>query len=114
MINDNVYYIHVKEYKYAIPAHEMMDRFLNSSLSSDIKDKEDFKKFSLFNLKYNIVEKDNKEQEIDVIIGKKMLQHIKEFFDKDEPKIELKGYNKNQKSFKKTNKTNNNKTLKKK
>jgi acyl carrier protein len=40
--------------------------------------------------------------------------YLKEFFDKDEPKIELKGYNKNQKSFKKTNKTNNNKTLKKK
>jgi len=43
-----------------------------------------------------------------------MLEHIKEFFDKDEPKIELKAYNKNQKSFKKTNKINNNKTLKKK
>lgn len=113
MIHDNVYYIHVKEYKYTIPADEMMDRFLKSSLSSDIKDKEDFKKFSLFDLKYNIVEKDNKEQEIDVIIGKKMLEHIKDFFAKDEPKIELKGYNKNQKSFKKTNKTNNNKTLKK-
>ena len=40
---------------------------------------------------------------------------IKEFFEKDEPSLKLKLYNKNQKSFKKNNKTsNNNKTVKKK
>ena len=44
-----------------------------------------------------------------------MLEHIKEFFDKDEPSIKLKFYNKNKKSLKKKNKTNNNnKTVKKK
>jgi hypothetical protein len=46
-----------------------------------------------------------------------MLEHIKDFFDKDEPIMKLKVYNKLKKSFKKTNKTNNNnnnnKTLKK-
>lgn len=117
MIDDNVYYIHVKEYKHALPADEMMNRFLKSPLSNDIKNKDEFKNFSLFDLKYNVVEKSNQEQEIDVIIGKKMLEHIKDFFEKDEPKIELKSYNKNQKSFKKSNKiilNSNNKTQKKK
>jgi hypothetical protein len=119
MIDDNVYYIHVKEYKHTLPADEMLHRFLNSSLSNDIKNKDEFKNLSLFDLKYNVVEKSSKEQEIDIIIGKKMLEHIKEFFEKDDPEIVLKSYNKNQKSFKKNNKTNanlskNNKTQKKK
>ena len=115
MNNDNVYYIHVKEYKHLLPATEMLNRYLNSSLSSDIKNKEEFKQFTMFNLKYNIVEKDKHEHEIDIIVSKKMLEHIKEFFDKDEPSMKLKVYNKNQKSFKKNNKTNNNnRTVKKK
>jgi hypothetical protein len=115
MNNDNVYYIHVKEYKHLLPASEMLNRYLNSSLSNDIKNKDEFKQFTMFNLKYNIVEKNKHEHEIDIIVSKKMLEHIKDFFDKDEPLIKLKVYNKNQKSFKKNNKTNNNnKTLKKK
>ena len=115
MNNDNVYYIHVKEYKHLLPATEMLNRYLNSSLSSDIKNKEEFKQFTMFNLKYKIVEKDKHEHEIDIIVSKKMLEHIKEFFDKDEPSMKLKVCNKNQKSFKKNNKTsNNNKTVKKK
>jgi hypothetical protein len=71
----------------------------------------------LFNLKYNVKEKDKHEHDIDIIVSKKMLEHIKDFFDKDEPIMKLKVYNKLKKSFKKTNKTNNNnnnnKTLKK-
>lgn len=115
MNNDNVYYIHVKEYKHLLPATEMLNRYLNSPLSSDIKNKDEFKQFTMFNLKYNIVEKDKHEHEIDIIVSKKMLEHIKEFFDKDEPSMKLKVYNKNQKSFKKNNKTNNNnRTVKKK
>jgi hypothetical protein len=120
MVHDNVYYIHVKEYKHNLPANEMLTRFLNSPLSIDIKNKDDFKQYSLFNLKYNIIEKNKQEQEIDIIIGKKMLEHIKEFFDKDEPIIdEKKGksfgiLNSSSKSFKKNMKTNNNRTLKKK
>jgi hypothetical protein len=115
MKNDNVYYIHVKEYKHLLPANEMLNRYLNSQLSSDIKNKDEFKKFTMFNLKYNIVEKDKHEHEIDIIVSKKMLEHIKEFFEKDEPIMKLKLYNKNQKSFKKNNKTNNNnRTVKKK
>ena len=115
MNNDNVYYIHVKEYKHLLPATEMLNRYLNSPLSIDIKNKDEFKQFTMFNLKYSVVEKDKHEHEIDIIVSKKMLEHIKEFFDKDEPSMKLKVYNKNQKSFKKNNKTsNNNKTVKKK
>jgi len=115
MIDDNVYYIHVKGYKHALPVDELISRFLKSSISNDIKNKDDFKNYVLFNFKHDIVKKSIEEQEIDVIISKKMLEHIKEFFEKDEQKIELRLYNKNQKSFKKNSKTNinnNNKTQK--
>jgi len=122
MSNDNVYYIHVKEYKHMLPANEMLNRFLNSPLANDMKNKDEFKQFTMFNLKYNVVEKNKHEHDIDIIVSKRMLEHIKEFFDKDEPIMKLKAYNKNQKSFKKNNNgngntnnnTNNNKTLKKK
>ena len=123
MSNDNVYYIHVKEYKHMLPANEMLNRFLNSPLANDVKNKDEFKQFTMFNLKYNVVEKNKHEHDIDIIVSKRMLEHIKEFFDKDEPIMKLKFHNKNQKSFKKnnnnngnntTNNNNNNKTLKKK
>jgi len=125
MSNDNVYYIHVKEYKHMLPANEMLNRFLNSPLANDVKNKDEFKQFTMFNLKYNVIEKNKHEQDIDIIVSKRMLEHIKEFFDKDEPIMKLKAYNKHQKSFKKNNNgngnntsnntsNNNNKTLKKK
>jgi len=125
MSNDNVYYIHVKEYKHMLPANEMLNRFLNSPLANDVKNKDEFKQFTMFNLKYNVVEKNKHEHDIDIIVSKRMLEHIKEFFDKDEPIMKLKFHNKNQKSFKKNNNNNgnnttnnnnnnNNKTLKKK
>ena len=114
MSNDNVYYIHVKEYKHMLPSNEMLNRFLNSPLSNDIKNKDEFKQLTMFNLKYNVTEKNKHEQDIDIIVSKLMLEHIKEFFDKDEPMLKIKLHNKNQKSFKKNKNTkpNNNKTLK--
>jgi len=115
MSTDNVYYIHVKEYKHLLSGIEMVRRFLNSPLSADMINKDEFKQFSLFNLKYDVVEKNKHEQEIDIIVSKKMLEHIKDFFEKDEPIMKLNIHNKNQKSFKKVNnnKITNNKTLKK-
>ena len=114
MSTENVYYIHVKEYKYQIPYNEMVKRYLDSPLSNDIKNKDEFKQFTLFDIKYNVLDKKKHEYDIDIIVGKKMMEHIKEFFNKDEPKMELKYYNKTNKSksFKKKISYTNNKTLK--
>lgn len=113
MENDNVYYIHVREYKYILPSDELINRFLNSPLSNDIENKEDFRKFAKSQLKYNVLEKSKNEHDIDIIVSKKMLEHIKDFFNKDEPKLENKDYMHLSKSFKKYKKSNLNKTLKK-
>lgn len=118
MSTENVYYIHVKEYKYQIPYNEMVKRYLDSPLSNDIKNKDEFKQFTLFDIKYNVLDKKKHEYDIDIIVGKKMMEHIKEFFNKDEPKmepkIELKSYSKTNKSksFKKKISYTNNRTLK--
>ena len=39
----------------------------------------------LSKLKYNITEKSKEEQDVDIIVSKKLFEHIKEFFIKDEP-----------------------------
>jgi hypothetical protein len=84
MEEDNVYYIHVKAYKHYIPTSALVDRFMNSHLVKDVKNKEELRNFLTSKLKYNIPEKNKEEQDVDVIVSKKLLEHIKEFFNKDE------------------------------
>jgi len=104
MANDNVYYINVKPYKYQMRIENMITRFMKSHLGNKIKNKEhfttniidDFKRYN-----YRIHEKTQKEQEIDEIIGKRMLQHMKQFF-----------YEKTNHTFKKKKRTTKRKTLK--
>ena len=87
MEDDNVYYIHVKGYKHYLPTSIIIKRFLNSNLAKDIKDSQEerdkFTTYMINRLKYNITEKDPDEQEMDVIISKKMLEHMKSFFKED-------------------------------
>lgn len=84
MEEDNVYYIHVKAYKHYIPTSTLVDRYMNSNLVKDVKNKEELRSFLMSKLKYNITEKSKQEQDVDIIVSKKLLEHIKEFFDKDE------------------------------
>ena len=72
-----------KKYKNILPENEMITRFINSPLSNDIKNKDVFKELFMCNILYEIIEKSKERQEIDVIVGKKMMEHMKEFFDKD-------------------------------
>jgi hypothetical protein len=87
MEDENVYYIHVKGYKHYLPSSVIIKRFLNSNLAKDIKDnhaeRQEFTDFMMSRLNYNITEKDPDEQEMDVIISKKMLEHMKSFFKED-------------------------------
>jgi hypothetical protein len=87
MEDDSVYYIHVKGYKHYLPSSVIIKRFLNSNLAKDMKnnyaEKEKFTTFMMDRLNYNITEKDKDEQEMDVIISKKMLEHMKSFFKED-------------------------------
>jgi hypothetical protein len=87
MEDENVYYIHVKGYKHYLPSSVIIKRFLNSNLAKDFKnnetEKEKFTDFMMSRLNYNNAEKDEDDQEMDVIISKKMLEHMKNFFKED-------------------------------
>jgi hypothetical protein len=95
MEDDNVYYIHVKGYKHYLPSSVIIKRFLNSNLAKDIKDnhaeREKFTTYMMNRLNYNIAEKDTDEQEMDVIISKKMLEHMKSFFKEDKDSSSVTG-----------------------
>lgn len=83
MSEEQVYYINVKPYHHKLSINKLMFRFLDSPLGIVIKNKGDFidiiedefKKYQ-----YNTKEKSTEEQEIDTIVGKKMIQHLKQFF----------------------------------
>ena len=105
MSEKRVYYINVKPYHHKLTINNLMFRFLDSSLGRVVKNKsefinildDEFKKYQ-----YNTQVKSNDEQEIDTIVGKKMLQHLKQFF-----------YENNNKTLSRKRK-NKNKSLKKK
>ena len=83
MSDDRVYYINVKPYHHELKVDDLIKRYLNSKLGKDIKGIHDFVSsiengFKKYN--YRVSEKTIEEQEIDDIIGKKMFQHIKQFF----------------------------------
>lgn len=81
MTGDNVYYIYVKPYKYTLYSDEMVDRFLNSRLSENIDDKEDFRKFItnfMKGYKYEDISED--DYEIDRIVSKKIVENLQNFF----------------------------------
>ena len=106
MTDDKVYYINVKPYKYQMRIENMINRFLHSPLANKIHNTHHFTTAIIHDFKqynYRINEKTQKEQEIDEIIGKRMLQHLKQFF-----------YEKTNYTFKNKKRTVKRKTLKRK
>lgn len=109
MANKNIYYINIKPYIYELSFEEMYKRFLNSEIGKKIIEKieiEDntyenkenkFIEFMSKNIKmynFQVVEKNGKEYEIDKILGKKIMLHLEEFFNKTN-----KNTNKTRKNF---------------
>jgi hypothetical protein len=108
MVDDSVYYINVKAYKHSLTFDYMIQKYLNSKLGENLSNKIDFIKSMNDELnRYNYVvnNKTKNEQDIDKIVGKKIIQHLKNFFDENTYKT-----HKRAQTYKKNIK---NKTLKK-
>jgi hypothetical protein len=109
MRNDKIYYINVKPYIYDLDFNEMITRFLNSNiLGAKVDDPTYCRMFIVsFMQKYNYIyiAKKYESQMIDIIVSKKILQHLHTFF-----KIKLVGPHINKTEHHKSSK---NKTLKK-
>jgi len=107
MEHDNVYYINLKPYEHSISFEEMALRYYNKFNNNFNKiDNDDFVDFAVkymkSNYKYN--SKSDNEQQIDNIISKKILTHLKEFF-KDTLPIKKTKKHKNKSKNKNKNKT---------
>jgi hypothetical protein len=86
MINDNIYYINLKPFYYDLKFNEMLLKFKNSECGKKfvIDDNnfvpimmDEFKKYN-----YSCLDKNLKEYEIDKILGKQIMMHLQEFFNK--------------------------------
>ena len=106
MSNDNVYYINVKSYFYDLAFDKIILRFINSEIGKKIISKNEtdtfidsmMNEFKNYNFTYN--KKNEDDYDIDKILSKQILIHLKEFF------------NKTKRNKSKRNKTRKNKTRK--
>ncbi len=86
MANDNIYYINVKPYYYDLSFEEMLSRFKESDVGEKLVDgDEEFDELMMEHIKlfkYMVVEKDDKEYEVDKILGKHIISHLQTFFNR--------------------------------
>lgn len=86
MANDNIYYINVKPYYYDYTFEEMLLKFKESVVGKRIiKNDEKFDEIMLEHIKlfkYIVVEKNEKEYEVDKVLGKHIISHLQTFFNR--------------------------------
>ena len=86
MANDNIYYINVKPYYHDLQFDYMIKKLKESQIGKNIinYDKEFEEKMSeqLKLYKYNCINKDSTEYDVDKILGKHIISHLQDFFNK--------------------------------
>jgi len=87
MANDNIYYINIKPYYHDLKFEYMIEKFKGSDIFKNhiFYNALDFEKYMLSCIKqynYDVNLKSDKEYEIDEIIGKQIIFHLQEFFNK--------------------------------
>jgi hypothetical protein len=105
MANENIYYINIKPYYYDLDFNYMIKKFIESNISKNILnddalfEEKMMKYIKLY--KYNYIIKDLNEYDIDKIIGKQIIIHLQEFFNKTKKNKSIK----NRTKINKKNKT---------
>ena len=86
MANDNIYYINVKPYYHDLKFEYMLDKFSKSDIGKKIINNDDnFIKIMNEHIKlykYDCIDKETNEYEMDKIVGKQIVKHLQEFFNK--------------------------------
>lgn len=105
MANDNIYYINIKPYYYDLTFEYMIETFSHSEFGKKIIDDDnDFENIMMEHIKlfnYTIVEKNEKEYEVDKILGKHVISHLQAFFNHSSKNKTIKNrVNKKNKSIK--------------
>jgi len=86
MTHDNIYYINIKPYYYDLKFDYMIKKFMDSEIGKKIIGNDDnFENLMIQNInlyKYLVVEKDDKEYEVDKVLGKHIITHLQAFFNR--------------------------------
>ena len=86
MANDNIYYINIKPYYYDLHFDYMLKKFKESNIGIKLIDNDyefESKIMEYIKLyKYRCIDKNLKEYELDKILGKQIIIHLQEFFNK--------------------------------
>ena len=84
MVNNNIYYINIKPYYHDLEFSEMIYRFKESNIGKKIINNDnDFENLMIEHMnlyKFVVIKKDEKEYEIDKILGKHIISHLQIFF----------------------------------
>ena len=86
MANDNIYYINVKPYYHDLKFEYMLDKFSKSDIGKKIINNDD-NFIKIMNeyiklYKYDCIDKETNEYEMDKIVGKQIVKHLQDFFNK--------------------------------
>jgi hypothetical protein len=104
MANENIYYINIKPYYYDIKFEEMIKRFQDSEIGNIlVNDDINFYNLMMEHIKiynYNLIYKNEKEYEIDKILGKQIVLHLQLFFNNSKNKTLKNRLNSQNKTYK--------------
>ena len=86
MAKDNIYYINIKPYYYDLKFDYMIETLKKSEIGKKIIGNDDeFENLMMDHIKlfkYIVVEKDEKEYEVDKVLGKHIISHLQSFFNR--------------------------------
>lgn len=92
MVNDNVYYINLKPYTHDLHFGDLVGRFVKSKVGqtiigeSNTNDVANKLLSELRKIAYTYIEKTHEETEIDQILGKEIMMHLRIFFNQPQSK----------------------------
>jgi hypothetical protein len=86
MANDNIYYINIKPYYYDLQFDYMITKFQESAVGKMLINNDDSFKLKLMEYikryEYESIQKNPMEYNVDKILGKHIITHLEEFFNK--------------------------------
>jgi len=86
MSNENIYYINIKPYYHDLQFDYMIQKFKESHIGNKIIGEDvDFEEKMMAQIKlykYECIDKDYSDYEIDEILGKQIITHLRDFFNK--------------------------------
>jgi len=105
MAHDNIYYINIKPYYYDLSFEYMIKTLSESEIGKKlIENDNEFEKLMMEHIhlfKYKVMEKDEKEYEVDKVLGKHIINHLQLFFNRSTKNKTIKNrHNKKNKTIK--------------